>query len=129
MLEDIGQPAADVRARIDVHAGGARSAALICSVDQQGSTQDTARWAPLLDRLVGTGAVHERQARGAAVLPWAAARGPIRALAEHWTRLSDLLGDCTESILHRRLHHIAIEADRGEPIHAGAHILAAHGWR
>lgn len=129
LLDDVVGPQDGVRARVDVNEGVGRSIALICTVDPAGSPpQVAARWGSLLSRLVEAelctpdkreallscyGLLRERQAE----------RWP-----EHLTRLSDLYGEGAESFLHWRLHHVAIECDRGKPVHAGAHIVAAHGW-
>lgn len=129
VLDEIVQPAGSVRARIDIHHGVERGGAVIYSVDDERSAAHVgARWRPLLDRLVDAGlcasdtrdallschgVLRERQTEG-----WPA----------HLTRLSELFGQRTESILHWHLQHVEIECDRGEPVQARAHIAVAHGW-
>lgn len=128
-LDDVVQPQGEVRARIDVDEGVGRSTGLICTVDPEGSPpQVAARWGPLLTRLADAGLCTPDK-RSALLSCYGLLR---ERRTEHWpehlTRLSDVFGPSTESYLHWRLHHIAIECDRGEPVHATANIVASHGW-
>lgn len=128
-LDDVVRPRGGVRARVDVNEGVGRGIGLICTVDPGGSPpQVAARWAPLLSRLAEAGLCTPDK-RAALVSCYGLLR---ERQTEHWpehlTRLSDLFGEGTESYLHWRLHHVAIECDRGKPVHASAHIVAAHGW-
>lgn len=128
-LDDVVQPHDGVRARIDVQEGVGRAIGLVCTVNPEGSPpQVAARWRPLLDRLVDAG-LCTSDMREALLSCYGLVREDRTGhWPEHLTRLSDLFGDGTESFLQWRLHHIAIECDRGEPAHAAAHIVAAHGW-
>lgn len=128
-LDDVVPSQGEVRARVDVSEGVGRSIGLVCTVDPGGSPpQVAARWGPLLTRLVEAGLCTPDK-RAALMSSYGLLR---ERQSEHWpehlTRLSDLFGERTESYLHWRLHHIAIECDRGEPVHATASIVAAHGW-
>lgn len=129
VLAEIVQPTGSVRARIEVGEGVGRSIGLICGVDPTGSPpQVAARWAPLLDRLVYAGLCASERREALLACHGLLREGQAEAWPEHLTRLSALFGDGTESILQWRLQHIAVECDRGEPVHASAHIVAAHGW-
>ncbi len=127
-LEQIVQPQGEVRARVDINEGVGRSIGLICAVDPEGSPpQVAARWGPLLATLVEAGLCTPDE-RAALISCYGLLR---ERQTEHWpehlTRLSELFGESTESYLHWRLHHIAIECDRGKPVRATANIVAAHG--
>jgi len=129
VLADIVQPAGSVRARVEVHEGVGRSIGLICGVDPTGTApQVAARWGPLLDRLVGAGLCASERRDALLACHGRLGEHQAEAWPEHLTRLSALFGDGTESILHWHLHHIAVECDRGAPVHATAHIVVAPGW-
>jgi hypothetical protein len=129
VLDDLAAADAGVRARIGLGEGVAPGIGLICSADPDGAApQVEARWRALLDRLATSGlcTTGERDAL-------LACHGLLRERSserwpEHLTRLSKLFGDDTESILEWRLHHVTVECERGEPVRATAHIVAAHGW-
>jgi hypothetical protein len=129
VLDELAESVDSIRARVDVHAGIGRGIGLLCAVDPNGSPQHVAaRWRPLLDRLVATGLCTDDK-RDALL----ACYGLLREdQSEHWpehlTKLSKLFGDGTQSVLEWRLHHIAVQCDRGEPVSATAHVVAAHGW-
>lgn len=129
VLGDIVQPQHGVRARINVDEGLGRSIGLLCTVDPDGSpAQVAARWRPLLDRLVDAGLCTPDK-RDALLICFGLLRErQAERWPEHLTVLSDLFGESTESVVRWRLQHIAIQCDRGEPVCAGAHIVAAHGW-
>ena len=128
-LELVMRPAGGVRARVDVGEGVGRGTALICTVDGEGSPpQVAARWRALLDRLVESGLCTDGK-RDALLSCYGLLRErQCERWPEHLTRLSELLGAGTESILRWRLHQIRIECDRGEPQHATARVVAARGW-
>ena len=129
VLADLVQPAGDVRARLEVREGVGRSIGLICGVDPTGSPpQVAARWGPLLDRLVDAGLCGGERRDALLVCHGLLRESQAESWPEHLTRLSALLGDGTDSILQWRLRHITVECDRGEPVRATAHIVAAHGW-
>ena len=116
-------------ARIDIRDGVERMVGLICTVDPAGSpAQVAARWRPLLDRLVAGGLCAARKRDALLRCHGLLRERPSERWPEHLTRLSKLFGDGTQSVLEWRLHHICIECDRGEPVHATATIVAAHGW-
>ncbi len=129
LLDDVVGPQDGVRARVDVNEGVGRSLALICTVDPVGSPpQVAARWGSLLSRLVEAGLCTPGEHEALLSCYGLLRERQAERWPEHLTRLSDLFGEGTESLLHWRLHHIAIECDRGKPVHAGAHIVATHGW-
>jgi hypothetical protein len=128
-LTDIVRPANGVRARIEVHEGLGRSIGLICDVDPVGpAAQIAARWGPLLDRLVVAGLCASERRAALLACHGTLAEHQAEAWPGHLTRLSALFGDGTQSVLQWRLHHIAVECDRGQPVHATAHIVVAPGW-
>lgn len=129
VLEEIARPAARLRARIDVGEGVERGIALICEVDPEGDPSAVAaRWGPLLGRLVDAGLCTSTKRDALLSSQGLLRERETERWPEHLRRLSDLFGDGAESILQWRLHHIAIECDRGGPVDATAHIVAAHGW-
>jgi hypothetical protein len=129
VLDDIVQPAGSVRARIDVHEGVGRSIGLICGVDPTGSArQVAARWGPLLDRLVDAGLCTSERRKALLSCHGLLRERQAGHWPEHLARLSELFDDGAESVLRWRVHHVTVECDRGQPIHATAHVVAAHDW-
>ncbi len=128
-LDDIVKDAGDLEVRLDVREGVDRGIGLVCGVDQDGlPPQVAARWEPLLSRLVAAG-LCTAEKRDALMNCYGLLR---ESQSERWpphlTRLSELFGDGAESILRWRLRNVTIECDRGEPVHATAHIVVEHGW-
>jgi hypothetical protein len=129
LLADLAPAAGAVGLRLDVRGGVDRALGLVCTVDQAGSpAQVAARWLLLLDRLVAAGlcTAGKRDALLAChgvLHETAAERWPA-----HLRRLSEMLGDGSESVLRWRLHQVLVECDGGEPVHATANVVAAPGW-
>jgi hypothetical protein len=129
LLDDRALRAGTIGARIDVHAGVDRAIGLICTVDPAGTpAQVAARWRPLLDRLVASGLCTADKRDALLACHGLLRESPSERWPEHLTRLSQLFGGGTESVLEWRLHHVCIECDGGEPVHATANVVAAHGW-
>ncbi len=129
VLAEIVQPAGGVRARIEVHEGVGRSIGLIYGVDPADpAAQAAAGWGSLLDRLVYAGLCTSERREALLTCHGTLGEHEAEVWPEHLTRLSELCGDGTESVVQWRLHHIAVECDRGEPVHATARIVAAPGW-
>jgi hypothetical protein len=129
VLADIVQPTGGVRARIEVHEGVGRSIGLICGVDPAGpAAQVAARWVPLLNRLVDAGLCVTQRRRALLACHGRLGEHEAETWPGHLTRLSELFGDGTQSILQWRLRHVAVECDRGEAVDATAHVVAAPGW-
>jgi hypothetical protein len=129
VLADLRDGVASIRVRLDVHEGVDRGIALICGVDPAGSPpQVAARWRPLLDRLVETGLCTDNRRTALLACYGLLREGQVQQWPAHLTKLSELFGDETESILHWRLHDVAVDCDRGEPVSATAHVVGAHGW-
>jgi hypothetical protein len=129
LLDELAPSAHSIRARVDVHEGVGRATELICTVDPDGSPpQVAARWRPLLNRLIAAGLCSD-QRRDALLACYGLLReGQNEPWPQHLTKLSELFGDGTESILQWRLRHVAVQCDRGEPVGATAHVAIAHGW-
>jgi hypothetical protein len=129
LLDEPSLRAGGIGARIDIGDGVDRAIGLICTVDAAGSpAQVAARWRPLLDRLVAAGLCTAGKRDALLGCHGLLRERPSERWPEHLTRLSKLFGDGTQSVLEWRVHHICIECDRGEPVHATATIAAAHGW-
>ncbi len=129
LLDDPALRAGAIGPRIDVRDGVDRAVGLVCTVDPAGSpAQVAARWRPLLDRLVAAGLCTADRRDALSGCHGLLRERPSERWPEHLTRLSKLFGDGTQSVLEWRLHHVCIECDRGEPVHATATIAAAHGW-
>jgi hypothetical protein len=128
-LTDIVQPAGAIRARMEVDEGAGRSLGLICEVDRTGSPSQVAgRWGQLLGRLVGAGLCERAQREALLACDGVLRQGEAKVWPEHLTRLAALFGEGTESILRWHLHNVTVECDRGQPVHATAHVVVAHGW-
>ena len=129
VLEDVIASNVSVQPRFDVGTGVGPLTRLSCTVDSKGSpTTVSARWGPLLDRLVEYElcTIDKRDALLHAF-------GLLREnRSDHWpehlSRLSELFGDGAESIVSWRLANVDVHCDRGEPVAATATILATHGW-
>lgn len=129
LLDDPALRAGAVGPRIDIRDGVDRAVGLVCTVEPAGSpAQVAARWRPLLDRLVAAGLCTADRRDALSGCHGVLRERPSERWPEHLTRLSKLFGDGTQSVLEWRLHHVCIECDRGEPVHATATIAAAHGW-
>jgi hypothetical protein len=128
-LDDLVAADAGVRARIGLGEGVAPGIGLICSADPDGAApQVAARWQALLDRLVVSGLCTSGERDALLACHRLLRERSSERWPAHLTRLSKLFGDDTESILECRLHHVTVECDRGEPVRATAHVVAAHGW-
>lgn len=128
-LEDLVQDAGMLQARVDVAEGVERGIGLVCSVDQDGlPPQVAARWESLLGRLVEAGLCSSNKRDGLMTCYGLLRETQSERWPAHLTRLSELFGDGAESILRWRLHNVTIECDRGQPVHATAHIVVEHGW-
>jgi hypothetical protein len=129
VLDDLGAADAGMRARIDVGEGVAPGIGLICAADPAGAApQVAARWRALLDRLAAAGLCTTGERDALLACHGLLSEHGSERWPEHLTRLSKLFGDRAESILEWRLHHVTVECDRGEPVRATAHVVAAHGW-
>ncbi|MDX6679591.1 MAG: hypothetical protein QOE31_3643, partial [Solirubrobacteraceae bacterium] len=97
--------------------------------DPEGAApQVAARWRALLDRLAGAGLCTTGERDALLACHGLLSEHGSERWPEHLTRLSKLFGDRAESVLEWRLHHVTVECDRGEPVRATAHVVAAHGW-
>lgn len=129
LLERLRPAGGGIGARVDVGDGLGARLAIVLTVDPTGSPrQVAARWRPLLDRLVTAGLCTESR-REALLAGWGLLR---ERQAERWpahlTRLSEMLGEGTESYLRWRLHHLTVECEGGRPVGALASLVVGHGW-
>jgi hypothetical protein len=128
-LADIVEPTGALRARIEVDEGVGRSIGLICGVDRTGPpSQVAARWGPLLDRLAGAGLCDSRQREALPACHGVLHERDAKVWPEHLTRLAAVFGEGAESVLQWHLHNVTVECDRGQAVHATAHVVVSYGW-